>query len=403
MNRRRFFFNIWSLLVFLGIVGLAVTDVGAGDKPIVVGNIADLTGATAAVGVPTANGQQDFFDYLNQKGGICGYKIKSVCLDGGESITAETRQFNRLVTREKAVAIIGWSTPGTRALMPAATRAGVTFLGRTCSRVAINPGKFPYTFIPTPTYLDQNMIALDYVKSQGAKNVVIVRDDLEAWKTTIGILLDSKYAEKIGLNVMKVVVEPIKATDVTVQMLRVKELNPDFVVCPNTADTMIPTLRDGAKIGIDPKTIIASTIWGVHQVIAQKLKNVAEGYMGVQVYPIWGGDNDIQKEIDEWGLRNPGKIKKFKGSSFYIQGWMLGKAFAVTLEKVLKNNNGKAPKDLQDFRKQFRDVYFGLKGPIFGKGLPAVDNSDHKLIGHAYLVRLQGDKYVMGSEYIEVK
>lgn len=388
-------------IVFLGILAVSVS--GAMAKgPIVIGNVCDMTGSTSTVGVPTGAGQQHFFEYLNEKGGIYGYKIKSVMLDGKETITSETRQFNRLVTKEKAVAIIGWSTPGSRALMPAATRAGIAYLGRTCSRAAVNPEKYPFSFIPTPTYLDQHKIALDYAKSQGGKTVVIVHDDIEAWKTTARIIIESGYIEKIGLKLLATVVEPIKATDVTVQMLRIKKLNPDFIITPNTAGPMIPTLRDAAKVGVDVNKIIGGTVWGVHTVIAKKLGQVAKGYKCVQVYPLWGGDNDVQKEIDEFGKRHPDKTKKFHKSNFYIQGWMLGKAFAVALEKVLKDNGGKAPSDLKVFRKQFRDVYASLKGPIFGKGLPSVDNGNHKLIGQAYLVRFDGVDYKRISDFIKV-
>lgn len=391
------------LILALGVFPFAAQNAGAADKTIVIGNVADLTGSTAAVGVPTAAGQQAYFADLNEKGGILGYKVVSVLLDGEETITTETRQFNKLVTKEKALAIIGWGTPGTRALLPAATREGITYLGRTASSAAIAPEKYPFTFIPTPTYLDQIKVAMDFAKAKGGKDIVFVRDDIEAWKTTMRIIEDSKYAEKIGLNIKAVIVEPIKATDVTVQMMRVKALDPDFIITPNTADTLIPTLRDAAKVGIDTKKIIGATMWSVHEIIPKKLGKVADGYAAVQVYPIWGADNDIQKEINEYLRNHPDKMKEFEGSNFYIQGWMLGKAFAIALEKVLKNNNGKLPQDFQNFRKQFRDVYADLKGPIFGKGLPSVDNSDHKLIGHAFLAKLENGKYIKASEYLEIK
>ncbi len=400
--------NVGRLLLSMLILSLAVLAfslpyAGAEQNPIIIGNVADLTGPTASVGVPTGNARQHYFEYLNEKGGILGHKVKSIMLDGGESITAEIRQFNRLVTKEKAIAILAWSTPGTRALMPVAKRIGIAYLGQTCSRDVVQPEKFPFTFIFSPTYLDQIKIAMDYVKKQGGKDIVIVRDDLEAWKTTIRNVLESKYAEKIGLNIKKVIVEPIKASDVTVQMLQAQALKPDFILCPNTPDTLIPTLRDGIKIGLDAKTIVGATLWTTHPIIAKKLGNTIEGYCAISTIPLYGSDNGIMREINDYARKHSKNVKKFEGQTFYIQGWMQAKAFAKGIEVVIKKNGGKVPEDLSSFRMQFKDAYENLSGRIFGEGLPAIKNKDHKGWPYAFLATPRGGKFVPMSEWMEVK
>lgn len=390
-------------IISLSLLGFSLSHADAEQKPIIFGNVADLTGATASVGVPSANGRQDYFNYLNEKGGILGHKVKCVMLDGGESITSEVRQFNRLVSKENAVAIIGWSTPGTKALMPYTKRVGITYLSQSCSKDVVQPEEFPFNFIFSPTYLDQVKIAMDYVKKQGGKNIVIVRDDIEAWKTTVRNVLESKYAEEIGLNIMKVIVEPIKASDVTVQMLQVQALKPDFILCPNTPDTLIPTLRDGIKVGIDPKTIVGATLWSTHPIIAKKLGKTIQGYCAISTIPLYGTDNGVMTEIKEYAEKHPDQVKRFEGQTFYVQGWMQAKAFAKATEAVIKKNGGKAPEDLKDFRLQFRDAYENLSGHIFGANLPVIKNKGHKGWPYAFMATPKGGKFVENTEWMEVK
>jgi branched-chain amino acid transport system substrate-binding protein len=395
--------------VFLGILILTLTFCLLNpmstwaQKEVILGNIADLTGSTSSVGVPTGNARQNYYEYVNEKGGIWGYKINSVLLDGGESITTETAQFNRLVTKENAVAIIGWSTGGTRALLPIVTRTGITFMGHTCSLDVVQPKEYPYTFIFSPTYEDQFKIVMDYVKKQGAKDIVIVREDLDAWKLTVANIMNEKYAEKIGLNLKDVIVVTPNAPDVTPQMLRAQALKPDFILCPSVPNTLIPTLRDGMKVGIEAKKIIGASLWGTHPVIAQKLGKDIEGYVAISTIPLFGMDNGIMREINEYAKKHPENVKKFEGQTFYIHGWMQAKIFTKAVEAVIKKNGGKMPSDLATSRKQFRDEYENLQGRLMAEDLPPVDNRDHKGWHSAILATPKEGKFVPITEWMTVK
>lgn len=366
-----------------------------------IGLIRDLTGATAATGIASSHGWLNFIDYINEKGGVKGYKIDLKMMDGKESITEETRAFNEL-RMWGAVAIYGWSTPGTMALREAAKREKITYFGHTCSRTCAMPKEYPYTFIFAATYVDQINLALQYIKDQGAKNFVFLRDDIEAWKTTEKIVKETGFAEKIGLTWLETVVEPIKATDVTPQMNRIKKLDPDFIICPNTPDTFIPTLRDGVKVGIPASKIVGATLWSMHPTIPEKLGKAAEGNTSVQVFPIRGMDNTINREIAEY-VKTNAKADKWWWDGQYVQAWMQARLFCSNLDKLIENNGGKTPEDLATFRIKFKEEMEGLQGHVMGEDLPAIDMSDHKGWPAVHFYKIKDGKYVPTGDWIYLK
>ncbi len=391
----------------VGLVGMAVIlslvlpCESAEKAPIKIGLVRDLTGSTAATGIASSHGYLDFIDYINGKGGVQGYKIDVKMMDGKESITEETRAFNEF-RMWGAVAIYGWSTPGTTALRESAMREKIAYFGHTCSSTCAMPKEYPYTFIFATTYTDQIISGLQYIKRQGARNFVFLRDDIEAWKTTEKIIKNEGVAEKIGLTWLETVVEPIKATDVTSQMDRCKKLNPDFIITPNTPDTYIPTLRDGIKVGIPASKIVGTTLWCMHPTIPLKLGEAAEGNIASGVFPIRGMDCGVNREIAEYAKTHP-EADKWWWDAQYVQAWMQAKLFYAALDKVIKRNGGKTPEDLATFRIQFKEEMEGLKGHVMGEDLPAIDMSDHKGWPAGHFYQIKGGKYLPVGDWIYVK
>ena len=85
---RKGFFVFVLLSCFMAVTGLWGTCLaGSGVKgvtgdQIVIGSISPSTGPIAMVGVAIANGAKDYFQYINEQGGINGRKIKFIAEDG---------------------------------------------------------------------------------------------------------------------------------------------------------------------------------------------------------------------------------------------------------------------------------------------------------------------------------
>lgn len=386
--------------VCLGVTGFNLENLEAREKRVVFGNITTTTGGAARIGIPVAAGRSDHFNSINEKGGIYGYKIHTPgpggVLDCKHQIDEETRHFNRLVIKENALASIAWGTNTALALKDRIQKEGMVWLSQSAAEVIVDPVKYPYTFIFAPTYTDQQKIAMNYVKSKGAKTVVIVRNDKTGWKVAVDNVLRIKYAEKIGLEVKEVIIQEANVKDATSHMLRAKKVNADYVLSPNEIGTMIPTIRDGLKAGIDPNRIVGTTIWSAGSSLAEILYKSygkdSNGYTAVQTYPRWDSGVKLIQQIRTYMEAHPDS-KKYMNNDLYTCGWMQATTFTKALEAVLAKNNGKAPDDLKDFRKQFRDALENLKGPIFGDDLPDIDYSNHKGWVVSYMVRLEDGKF----------
>ena len=104
-----------TLLASLAAVLVTVTSALAVDT-IKVGGIWDLTGVTADVGKPFAQGVQDAIAYTNSKGGINSKQIELIKLDYAYKIPQANAAYKKFIEQDKVVMINGWGTGDTEAL-----------------------------------------------------------------------------------------------------------------------------------------------------------------------------------------------------------------------------------------------------------------------------------------------
>jgi branched-chain amino acid transport system substrate-binding protein len=161
-------------LVCAGLAGLAlVTAAGCGGartpdaaaEDIVVGVLADLTGATADVGKPYNEGMLAYVDRLNTTGGVNGHRIRALTEDYAYKVPVAEEKYKKYVA-ENAVAIQGWGTGDSEALRGKVTGDQLPFMSASYAEVLTDPKQSPYNFVVAPTYSDQMRVALDYIAEQ---------------------------------------------------------------------------------------------------------------------------------------------------------------------------------------------------------------------------------------------
>jgi branched-chain amino acid transport system substrate-binding protein len=109
---------------FALMAGLAVTAAAAEVK---LGVVEELTGAVATYGQNTVKGIRLAVEEANAKGGVKGLGKVTLLVEDNKSDAAETvNAFNKLITRDRVVAIIGAATSGnTLAAAPVAQQSGI--------------------------------------------------------------------------------------------------------------------------------------------------------------------------------------------------------------------------------------------------------------------------------------
>ena len=108
------FLRILSIIIVAALILPAVFSCGSGDSDkIKIGVIAPLTGEVAVYGNAVNDAVQLYVDQLNKAGGINGQQIELIPYDDKNDATEALNAYNRLVSSDNVVAIIGpvTSTP----------------------------------------------------------------------------------------------------------------------------------------------------------------------------------------------------------------------------------------------------------------------------------------------------
>ena len=380
--------------ILLCLLAVFVLPVSAGEIP--VGIYGTLSGTDTDVN-GMSYGPRDFLTYVNEKfGGVMGHKYVPILLDGKNAIPEEVKAFKRLVDVDRVVVINGWSTGGTKALRDQInTLVKVPFQAQSLSLDVCDPVKYPYIFLIGPTYEDQVIIALNWASQRKAKTVAFIHADIEYGRGPVRNAMEKKIPEKLGLKVLGDIEYLGASPDFTPQLLRLKELNPDYVYMQDSVNAAIKVLRDAAKVGFPASKIIANCYCFSH-LIPETAGKGAEGFKAVQINCDWGEDIPMMKEILEFAKTH----KIAKEDTYYTKGWVQGKIIHEVVTKVLKKTGGKIP-EISEFRKMVRDEWENMENFDTGGGTPPLTYKDHQGHAQARILEIKGGKYVPISGWIK--
>lgn len=357
-----------------------------------------ITGPDALVN-GMSYGIRDYLEFLNQtKGGIAGQKVNTLLLDGRYKLDEELKIYRRCVDQENAVFISGWSTGSVKALSDQITQDAVPFITQSYAGEVLDPKKFPYIFMAGPTYEQQMVIALRDLAAKGGKRVVIMHADNEYGRGPVNVIRQSGIVNQLGLQLVDTVEFRYDAQDLTAQMLRVKSRNPDMVYIQASTPQAIVILRDAAKAGLAGKLFIGN-LYTISPTIPAQLGEAAEGFRAIQAYQFYGADIPAMKQIEAFGTKAPIEKKDM----YYMKGWMEGIAIAAAIEDAIKQNGGKAPADIKQFRQAVRQQMEAETKLDDGGITPPLDFSNHQGFIQARIAEVKDGKYVPTGDWIDAR
>lgn len=311
-------------------------DTGPGQegKEIVIGVIADLTGATAEVGKPYNEGMLAYVDKINAAGGIKGSKIKALSEDYAYKVPNAEEKYKKYVA-EKAVAIQGWGTGDSEALRSKVKDDELPFMSASYAELLTDPAQSPYNFVVAPTYSDQMRVVLDYVAGQDptAQVAVFHHDspfgtaplaDGQQWLEDKGYQLGFKaYPMKAG------------ATDQIGLLQQAKAQGAKYVVIQNVSSAAAVVARDIAAQKLDMKIVCLN--WCSDELFVKTAAAAAEGHLMVQPFAPPSAGKPGHQEVRQY-CQSKGIDLDTKGLHF-VQGWYTMHVMAKGIEAVL--NDGK--------------------------------------------------------------
>lgn len=305
-------------------------DAGDADKEIVIGVIADLTGATGDVGTPYNEGMLAYVDNLNAKGGIEGRKIKALSEDYAYKVPTAEEKYKKYVS-EGAAAIQGWGTGDSEALRGKVKDDELPFMSASYAEVLTDPGQSPYNFVIAPTYSDQMRVGLDYIAAQDpAAQVAVFHHDSpfgtapvadgDKWIKERGYRLGYKsYPMKSG------------ATDQVGLLQQARAQGAKYIVIQNVSSPAAVVARDIAAQKLDMKIVCLN--WCADELFIKNAGPAAEGHIMVQPFAPASANKPGHQPIREYA-QSKGIDLEAKGLHF-VQGWYTMHVMAQGIEKVL--------------------------------------------------------------------
>lgn len=332
---------VLGIMVILSLVlsacsggGGAGTTSTEGTAPVKIGGIFDLTGATADVGVPYAEGVKAFVEWINSKGGVAGRTIELISNDYAYKVPNAEQLYSQYVTQDKVAAIQGWGTGDTEALRTKIAADKIPFMSASYSANLAAIADAPYNFLIGTTYSDQMVIALRWAlqdwaaKGQsGAPKVAFLYNDSPFGKSPLPE--GQAFAQENGIEMLEVAM-PRGATDLTAELTQVKDFAADYIIIQNTSGPGSLAAKNAKSLGIPAQIICLN--WCADENLVKLAGEAAEGVVGtIPFAPPSAGVAGL-KEIQEYA-QSKGVNLDEKGLH-YVQGWITMAVMAEGIKRV---------------------------------------------------------------------
>jgi branched-chain amino acid transport system substrate-binding protein len=315
-----------------------------------IGAIIDKTGKTADVGKWMCQGVEDYFTYVNEHGGVRGKKINLLVRDNHYDVLTSIQQYDEL--KEKGVlAIIGWGTAESLALVRYVNADNITWLPGSMTETLVEPVK-PYNFILTASYEDQFYALLGYA----AKHPKVIGRPVKVAfifnSTPFGkapIKKGVEMAGQLGLEFVGSEIVELDEPNADKQIEGLILKNPDYIIIQETGPATLAVLNSCKKFGL--KSTVMGTFYSGNETIITKAEDALKEVELITASPLGRGYEDVpgMSRIKEFCTTRYPEMKEWPQT--YIEGWIMAMLYTEVLNRCGDNLT----------RENFRNVLESIK------------------------------------------
>jgi len=341
------------LAVVLVLGGCAQKDSGKG--PIKIGGLFSITGPNSFLGEPERNSMQLLTEQINAKGGNNGRPLKVVIYDDEGDETKARLNAEKLIDKDKVLAIVGPSLTGTTmAIIPVVEKAEVPLISCAAGVKITTPVK-KWVFKTPQTDVMAVSKIYDFMKRQGIRKIAILtvsnafgdsgREQLIEQAASSGFQIVAE--EKYGAN----------DADMTPQLTKIRGLSPDAIVCWGTNPGPAVVAKDMQQLGIK------TPLYQSHGIASKKFIELAGPAADGIILPT--GKILVAKTLPDSDPQKPGLLKyigdyeaKYKSavSGFGGYAWEGLEMVALALQKA-GADRGKIRDEIEKI-----NAYVGISG-----------------------------------------
>jgi branched-chain amino acid transport system substrate-binding protein len=287
--------------IMLAAAAVAVALPAAAQR-IPVAHLADYSGPTSDVGKPYGEGVADALNWVNStRSGVAGRQLGVSFFDYGYQAPRAIAQYQAWTSRERVVAIQGWGTVDTEALIQFVARDRIPYISGSYSAALTDPNgrarpdskAAPFNFFYGPSYSDAARAlvqwAADDWKARGGQgrpkyvhmgaNHPYPNSPKEAGET---------LARELGFDVLPAIQFALTPGDYTAQCLTLRTQGANYAYLGNTAGSNVSVLRACAAAGVQVQFL--GNVWGMDENAMKAAGTAANGVVfPVRTAAVWGG------------------------------------------------------------------------------------------------------------------
>ena len=351
---------------------LAVAFPSFADDKVFVGHLADFTGPTSFIGFDYGGGVRDALDYINANGGINGTPIDSETYDYAYKVPQAISTYKRWRSRNKMIAMQGWGTGDTEALISFVARDKVpvfsaSYSGHLTDPTGVNPNTkkpAPYNFFYGPSYSDAcralvQWAAQDWKNKGGEGSPKFVHAGANHPYPEAPRKACHEYAEELGFEVVPRVVVSMKPEDFKAQCLSIKNAGVNYTYLGNLGGSVVALLKSCKTVGVETQWM--SNIWAGDKKTLEAIGSDIDSYVFPAASSFWTDDQPgtallkaISKQSDP------------SGEKYRLHHYIRGVCSAFYMKEAMEwaaNNGGISGENIKQGMYQKTDwVPSGLEG-----------------------------------------
>jgi branched-chain amino acid transport system substrate-binding protein len=340
--------------ILAGALALAATPAGfqeaQAQAPIPVGHIADYSGPTSDVGVPYGRGVQDALAWVNANRRVAGRQMAVSTVDYGYQAPRAISQYQSWMGRERPVAIQGWGTVDTEALITFNTRDRVPYISGSYSAALTDPtGRAPradkaapFNFFYGPSYSDALRGMLIWARQdwqqrgqQGRPKYVHMGAN-HPYPNSPKAAGEALAAE-LGFEVLPAIQFALTPGDYTAQCLTLRNQGANYAYLGNTAGSNISVLRACQTVGVQVQFL--GNVWGMDENAMKAAGAAANGVVfPVRTSAVWG-----QETPGTANVRAISRMSDPAGNAYRPVHYLAGICAAMLMVEAMETaaaNNG---------------------------------------------------------------
>ncbi|MBW2021667.1 MAG: ABC transporter substrate-binding protein [Deltaproteobacteria bacterium] len=235
----------FTLVMVFGPIGQSLAG-----KEYKIGALFSVTGRASFLGEPERNTAKMIEEMTKSKGGINGIPIRLIIYDTEGNETKTVNAANKLIKKDKVLAIIGPSTSGTSmAVIPIVTRARVPMISSAASKRIASPverRKWIFKVVPGDDLAVELMCG--FMRKKGIRKVAIM-----SVSTGYGISGRSelkRLAPKTGIEIVADETYGPKDTDLSAVLTKIRGTEAEAIINWSIGPTQIIATRNWKHLGM---------------------------------------------------------------------------------------------------------------------------------------------------------